>query len=92
MAAESKSEKSAGFFSKLKARLNRGTAWLASDLLGLGQRPLDDETIEELETRLLTADVGVDATDWLIDEMRQEHRRAGRTRPPMRSRKRRSIS
>ncbi len=65
MAVESKSEKSGGFFSKLKARLNRGTAWLTSDLLGIGQRPLDDETIEEIETRLLTADVGVDATTWL---------------------------
>jgi fused signal recognition particle receptor len=74
--SESQSEKSAGFFSKLKARLNRGTAWLTSDLLGIGQRPLDDETIEELETRLLTADVGVDATTWLIDEMRKVHRRS----------------
>jgi fused signal recognition particle receptor len=70
------SEKGSGFFSKLKARLNRGSAWLASDFLGLGQRPLDESTIEELETRLLTADVGVDATAWLIDEMRKVHRRS----------------
>jgi fused signal recognition particle receptor len=70
-----KSEKGSGFFAKLKARLNRGTAWLASDLLGLGQKPLDEETIEEIETRLLTADVGVDATTWLVDEMRKLHRR-----------------
>jgi fused signal recognition particle receptor len=73
---ESNSEKGTGFFAKLKARMNRGSAWLASDLLGLGQRPLDDETIEELETRLLTADVGVDATTWLIGEMREVHRRS----------------
>ncbi len=76
MAADSKTEKGAGFFAKLKARLNRGTTWLASDLLGLLERPLDEATIEELETRLLTADVGVDATAWLIAEMRREHRRA----------------
>jgi fused signal recognition particle receptor len=76
VAVDPKSEKGSGFFTKLKARLNRGTAWLASDLLGLGQRPLDDETIEELETRLLTADVGVDATTWLIDEMRKAHKRS----------------
>ena len=65
-----------GFFAKLKARLNRGTAWVAGDLLGIAQRPLDEETIEELETRLLTADVGVDATTWLIDEMRARNRRS----------------
>jgi fused signal recognition particle receptor len=76
VAAESKSDKRSGFFAKLKARLNRGSSWLTSDLLGLGQRPLDDATIEELETRLLTADVGVDATTWLIDEMRKVHRRS----------------
>jgi fused signal recognition particle receptor len=76
VAVNPNSEKGSGFFSKLKARLNRGTAWLTSDLLGLGQQPLDDETIEELETRLLTADVGVEATTWLIDEMRRVHSRA----------------
>ena len=45
MAADSKTEKTSGFFAKLKARLNRGTSWLASDLLGLGARPLDEATI-----------------------------------------------
>jgi fused signal recognition particle receptor len=70
------SEKGSGFFSKLKARLNRGSAWLATDLLGLSQRPLDEDTIEELETRLLTADVGVDATTWLINQMREFHKYA----------------
>jgi len=76
VAADSNTEKGAGFLAKLKERLNRGKTWLASDLLGLGRRPLDEATIEELETRLLTADVGVDATTWLIGEMRREHRRA----------------
>ena len=78
MAADSKTEKTSGFFAKLKARLNRGTSWLASDLLGLGAKPLDEATIEDLETRLLTADVGVNATEWLIAEMRREHRRAAK--------------
>lgn len=71
MAAEPQAERSAGFFAKLKARLNRGTAWLASDLLGLANRKLDEATLEELETRLLMADVGVDATTWLLEEMRR---------------------
>jgi hypothetical protein len=75
MAADPTTEKGTGFFAKLKARINRGTAWIAGDLLGIAQRPLDESTIEELETRLLTADVGVDATTWLLDEMRARNRR-----------------
>jgi fused signal recognition particle receptor len=74
MSADPTVAKSAGFLAKLKARLNRGTAWLAGDLLGLGNRRLDETTIEELETRLLTADVGVEATTWLLDEMRRDPR------------------
>ena len=75
MAVEAKEKQGAGFFAKLKAKLNRGKAWLAGDLLGLGARPLDESTVEELETRLLTGDVGVDATEWLLDEMRRANRR-----------------
>ena len=70
MAAAPTEKESSGFFGKLKARLNRGTSWLAAELLWLGEQPLDDETVEELETRLLTADVGVEATTWLVDGMR----------------------
>jgi fused signal recognition particle receptor len=75
MAAAADEPQSSGFFGKLKARLNRGTSWLASELLGLGGLPLDDATVEELETRLLTADVGVDATNWLVEEMRSANAR-----------------
>ena len=70
MAAAPTEKESSGFFGRLKARLNRGTTWLASELLWLGEQPLDEETVEELETRLLTADVGVEATTWLVDGMR----------------------
>ena len=76
MAADPKDEKRSGFFAKLKARLNRGTTWLASDLLAIAGRPLDEDTIEELETQLIRADVGVDATNWLLDEMRKAHKRS----------------
>jgi fused signal recognition particle receptor len=75
MVAEAKEKQRSGFFAKLTARLNRGTAWLTGDLLKLARRPLDEDTVEELETRLLTGDVGVDATQWLIDEMRKAARR-----------------
>jgi fused signal recognition particle receptor len=75
MAANLNDDKNTGFFAKLKARLNRGSTWFAAELLGLGAKPLDEDLIEDLETRLLTADVGVDATTWLIGEMRAANQR-----------------
>jgi len=75
MPANSTDDNNNGFFAKLKARLNRGTTWLSTELRGLGAQPLDENVIEELETRLLTADVGVDAASWLIDEMRTANKR-----------------
>ena len=75
MAAAANEQEGSNFFAKLKARVNRGTNWLKSELLGFASRPLDDATVEELETRLLTADVGVDATEWLIDNMRAAAKR-----------------
>jgi fused signal recognition particle receptor len=75
MAAAANEHEASSFFAKLKARVNRGTTWLKSELLGIASRPLDDATVEELETRLLTADVGVDATEWLVDNMRAAAKR-----------------
>ncbi|MEL6949039.1 MAG: signal recognition particle-docking protein FtsY [Pseudomonadota bacterium] len=53
-----------GFFKRLRARLNRGDSWLTRDITEFvpGGR-IDDETLEEIETRLLMADVGVDTTE-----------------------------
>ena len=76
MAAAPVDQESSGFFAKLKARVNRGKTWLTSELMGLASRPLDESTVEELETRLLTADVGVDATEWLVEEMRAAAKRS----------------
>jgi len=66
---DEKSAKS-GFFSRLRARLNKGDSFLTAnlgDLLRGGK--IDDELLEELETRMLMADVGVDATDAIIGEL-----------------------
>jgi len=60
----------AGFFSRLKARLNRGGASLARDLRGLLRgRKIDAEVLEQLETRLLSADVGVEATNEILADI-----------------------
>src|SRR6185437_6929300 len=61
------SEERAGFFKRLRTRLNRGPSRLSFDLADLFRgRKIDAELLEELETRLLTADVGVDATEHIL--------------------------
>ena len=61
-----------GFFSRLRQRLNKGNSILTADLgeLVRGGR-IDDELLEELETRLLMADVGVDATEAIISSLQK---------------------
>ncbi len=58
-----------GFLARLRARVNRGASW-ALDLLP-GRR-IDAALLEELETRLLAADVGVEATETILGELRQK--------------------
>jgi fused signal recognition particle receptor len=69
-------EERASFLKRLRARLNRGNSWLAFDLANLFRgRKIDDEILEELETRLLTADVGVEATEQILAGL---HKRVAR--------------
>ncbi|MCB1876853.1 MAG: signal recognition particle-docking protein FtsY [Chromatiales bacterium] len=58
-------------FARLKERLQRTRSGLRDGLadLFLGKRAIDDEVLEELETRLIMADVGVDATRDIIKDL-----------------------
>jgi fused signal recognition particle receptor len=71
----SKSERAdapGGFLKRLRARLNRGNSWLTLDIVDLVRgRAIDAEILDELETRLLAADVGVEATQYILDSLRQ---------------------
>ena len=59
-----------GFVKRLRARLNRGDSWLTYDLVKLAPGGKIDETVlEDLETGLITADVGVDATLQIISDL-----------------------
>lgn len=53
-----------GLFARLRVGLERTRAVLKTDISDLvrGRKRIDQEFLDELETRLLTADVGVDAT------------------------------
>ena len=56
---------------RLKAGLSRTRAALNTPLGELFARgKIDDELLEELESTLLMADCGVDATQWLLTELR----------------------
>jgi fused signal recognition particle receptor len=67
---EEKTGKS-GFFTRLKGRLSRTRAGFTQGLadLVLGKKEIDDELLEEIETQLLMADVGVEATQTIIDDL-----------------------
>ena len=65
------SDSKPGFFARLRARLTRPGAGLGSELARLfGARRIDAEVLEELETRLLAADVGVTVTQELLEGLR----------------------
>ncbi len=57
-----------GFLSRLRQSINRGTSWLAGLVPG---RKVDAEVLDELETRLLCADVGVELTGEILADLHQ---------------------
>jgi len=63
-----------GFFARLKAGLTKTRTHFTSGLanLILGKKVLDSEVIELIETQLLSADVGIQATQQLIDHLTQK--------------------
>jgi fused signal recognition particle receptor len=60
------------FIARMRAKINRPGSWLSYDLANLVPgRKIDAEVLDELESRLLTADVGVEATGQILDELRK---------------------
>ena len=65
-------EPKSGFFARLRGSLNRPNSWLSYDLANLFRgRKIDAAVLDELETRLLTADVGVQVTEELLERLRK---------------------
>src|SRR5215813_11282915 len=68
---------------RLKAGLGLSRERFARPLAGiLGRKTLSEDSIEELETALLEADVGVAATERLLEDLRARWRRAGGATDP----------
>jgi fused signal recognition particle receptor len=70
------SGESQGFLARMRAKLNRGNSWLTYDLANLlpGGR-IDEAVLEELETRLIAADVGIDTTEKILGGLRKRVQR-----------------
>jgi len=67
-----KTEEKTGFIKRLRARINRGDNWLSYDLANLvpgGE--IDENVLEELESLLVMADVGVDTTELIIADLQK---------------------
>jgi fused signal recognition particle receptor len=81
--AAAASSAESGFFSRLKRGLGRTSDGLIAGLgsLFLGAKEIDEDLLEELESRLLMADVGVDATVDIIKSLTQRVSRKELTRP-----------
>ena len=63
-----------GLFKRLREGLSRTRHSLSDGLadLVLGSKSIDDELLEEIETRLLMADVGIEATREIIDGLTEQ--------------------
>ncbi|TLP58203.1 MULTISPECIES: signal recognition particle-docking protein FtsY [Pseudomonas] len=63
-----------GFFARLKQGLSKTSASIGEGMasLFLGKKTIDDDLLDEIETRLLTADVGVEATSAIVQNLTQK--------------------
>jgi fused signal recognition particle receptor len=69
--SETSSQEKQGLFKRLKEGLSRTRHNLGGGMssLLLGRKSIDEDLLEELETLLLTADVGVEASSRIIDDL-----------------------
>lgn len=72
-----------GLFSRLKNQLSKTRKTLNDGLanLVLGKKEIDQDLLDELEMLLLTADVGLDATDQIIQRLTEQVSRKELTDP-----------
>lgn len=64
-------EAKTGFFQRLRAKLTPAGGGIGAIARLFGARRIDAEVLEELETRLLAADVGVEVTEELLENLRK---------------------
>jgi fused signal recognition particle receptor len=84
IAPEPKLQPKQGFFSRIKSGLSRTRSNFGDGLsnLFLGAKQIDDDLFEELETQLLVADVGIEATESLLKKLSDRVARKDLQDPP----------
>ena len=71
-AAEEQPAETGGWTARLKQGLSKSRDKMAKSLAGVfGGGKIDEDLYEELETVLLTSDMGIEATEHLMDEVRR---------------------
>jgi fused signal recognition particle receptor len=71
-AEEPQDQQRGGWFTRLRAGLSRSTARLTESVTGLfNRRRLDDAALEELEETLIAADLGVSASQRIVEGFRR---------------------
>ena len=67
----SDSNESGSWFNRMKSGLTKSSKNLADGMVNIliGGKEIDDELLEEVETQLLVADIGVDATKTIIQNL-----------------------
>ena len=72
--AKEPEQKKMGFFTRLKNGLSKTRQSFTESLAGLvlGRKEIDEDLLDDLEMILLTADVGIDATDRIIKNLTEQ--------------------
>lgn len=71
-AQDNKTPAKQGFLKRLRARINRGDSWLTYDLANLAPGgKIDEDSLEELESLLVMADVGLPTTERVIGDLQK---------------------
>lgn len=69
----------AEFIKRLRARINQGDSWLSYDLANLARGgEISEDLVEELETQLVMADVGIETTERIIEGLQKNLARSER--------------
>lgn len=68
---EEKKEKKKGFFAKLKEGLTKTRETMLSSIFAM-KSPISDEFYEELEEAMIIADMGMETTQKILDQLREE--------------------
>ena len=69
----------AEYIKRLRARINPSNSWLSYDLANLARGgEIDEDLVEELESQLVMADVGIETTERIIDDLQKSLARSER--------------